>query len=53
MFPTLDPADIAAIKPRRVGQAFLRHPKLASAGADALAEDVEEGIAHVCSEREW
>jgi hypothetical protein len=53
MLAPLDPADIAAVKTGRMRQSLLRHSKLAPTGADALAEDVEEGIAHVRSEREW
>lgn len=49
----LDPADIAAIEAGDVGQPLLRQPKLAPAFADALAEDVEIRIAHICSERSW
>lgn len=52
MLAALNPPDIAAIEPSRVRQPFLRHAKLAPAGADALAEDVEEGIAHLPKERE-
>ncbi|WP_228383660.1 hypothetical protein [Sphingopyxis fribergensis] len=41
MFATLDPANIAAIQSCLMSKPFLRHAKLASAGADAFAQDVE------------
>jgi len=37
VLPTLDPANIAAIQPRLVGQSLLRHTEFSPLGADALA----------------
>lgn len=41
MFAALDPTDIAAIQPCLMGKPFLRNTKLASAGSNAFAKDVE------------
>lgn len=46
MLAAFNAADVAAIQPSLVRQHLLRHPKLSPAGADALAEYVEIGIAH-------
>lgn len=52
MLPALDAADVAAIESGRVRQTFLRHAKLAPAGTNALAKDVEIGIAHPDNQRD-
>ncbi len=41
VFAALDPAHIAAIQPRFVGQSLLRHTKLSPLGTNAFAENVE------------
>lgn len=46
MFAAFDPADIAPIQPRLVRQRLLRHSQLATARPNALAENVEIGVAH-------
>lgn len=41
MLAALDPADIASIKTRFVGQTLLRQPELAALGANAFPENVQ------------
>ena len=52
MFASLDPANVAAIETRFVGQSLLRQTKPLASLADALAEDVEIWIAHPGTSRE-
>ncbi len=51
MFAALDPADITTIQTSLMCKPFLRHPQRPAPGADALAENVEIGIAHMVTWR--